>query len=58
MNQYIIMNIVDDVVPEPDESFFVELTSTSLVSGGQERPCKWYKHIINVILWYYTDCIY
>ena len=40
MNQYIIMNIVDDVVPEPDESFFVELTSTSLVSGGQERPCK------------------
>lgn len=28
----------EDDFPEPDESFFVQLVSASLVSGGQDRP--------------------
>lgn len=34
----ITLSVREDNSPEPDESFFVQLLSASLVSGGQSRP--------------------
>lgn len=39
--QTFTLSISEDDIPELDESFFVKLVSASLVSGGQERQCKY-----------------